>query len=146
MIVHPLPMPPWKAAWVHRIAPRLPDSALAALRMALENDDPRLTQGTTVYPNGLRSQDYPEKACPMGYAGWHGESLTTCEKVQAFFNALRDACEADEGASGGEGYFTDFVRWWDLTPREFAVPLLLAAVVETIRERNPTAFAEGVTP
>ena len=55
----------WRSVWRDGFIPVLTTVGLEALRGALKNDDPRLTQGSTTTPPPLMSvQDWPvEAAC-----------------------------------------------------------------------------------
>jgi hypothetical protein len=88
-------MESWRQVWRDGFVPVISTNGLEALRVALQGDDPRLTQGSTTTPPPLMCvQDWPvEAACALGYCGWQGDDLVTVGQVEEFF--ARVCFEAD---------------------------------------------------
>jgi len=126
-------------AFRNGIAPQLSTAGLVALRAALASNDPRLLRGACTMPPPLQCvQDWPvERCCPIGFAGWQGEGLTTVAEVEEHF--ARVCFEADE-ALGEPAACRWFLNWWDTTPREEARPLLLAEIEAELARRAPAAL------
>lgn len=64
-------MQSWRKIWREGFAPALPTEGLVALKKALDEGDPRLTQGsTTTPPLSMCVQDWPcEAADALGFIG-----------------------------------------------------------------------------
>jgi hypothetical protein len=138
-------MESWRKVWREGLAPLLSTQSVGVLRKALASDDSRLMQGATTTPPPLSCvQDWPvEAACVIGYCGWQGEGLQTVGEVEEFF--ARVCFEVDQrlGEPAGCRWF---LNWFDDTPREEAVRLLLAEVNRTLAQRqanNAPATEEG---
>ena len=127
-------MESWRMVWREGFAPVLPTEGLEALWLALQTDDPSLTQGCTSTPPPLMCmQDWDvEGCCALGYCGWKGEGLNTVGQVEEFF--ARSCFEADQrlGEPAGCRWF---LNWYDDTPREEMVHELLGEVERTLRQR-----------
>lgn len=128
----------WRRAWEECIAPLLSTRALVALRDGLRANDARLITNRIVSPtrNDRTTPMAPLGACPIGYCGWQGEGLTTCEEVENFFGDLTFRAAALATERNSDVFVSDFVIWWDVTPREFSVPALLWVVEVTLAARN----------
>jgi len=120
-------MESWRHAWRQGFLPQFELHHLLVLRDALRADDWRLGQGFTTKPPPLACvQDWScEEACPVAWCGWRGDRLRDVAEVEEFF--ARTCFRADEllGEAAGCRWFLNF---WDDTPREEAVPALLAEV------------------
>jgi hypothetical protein len=116
------------------VAAELTADGLSALRNALANDDPRLTQGSTVTPPPMRYVlDWPvEGACPIGFAGWWGDGLATVGQVEEHFARVCTAVDQDAGEAGAVRHF---LNWFDDTPRDEARRLLLVEVEKALAAR-----------
>lgn len=125
----------WRTVWRLGFVPSLSDKALAALHQALENDDPRLTQGSTTTPPPLMCvQDWPvEAACALGFCGWQGEGLNTVGETEEFF--AKCCFEADQRL-GEAAACRFFLNWYDDTPRDQMRAELAEEVRRAICERN----------
>lgn len=128
-------MESWKLVWRSGFAPVLSDAALAALRTGLEADDPRIVQGCTTTPPPLMCvQDWAvEAACPLGYAGWHGDDLTTVGETEEHF--AKCCFEADQRL-GEPAACRWWLNWWDDTPRNEAFREMAAEVRREIFRRR----------
>lgn len=128
----------WRRAWDELAAPALSTRALLALRAGLLADDPRLIKHRIVTPprNDRTSDAAPLGACALGYCGWQGEGLATCEAVEKFFSGLTFRLTTAAVDAGRDLFLSDFVCWWDVTPREQAVPMLLEAVEAALATRD----------
>jgi hypothetical protein len=128
----------WQRIWRRGFAPVLSIAGLQALQRALETDDPCLVQGTTTHPAGVsRSANEPVcAACPLGYAGWRGEGMSTAGEVDGYFSRL---CIAADERLGEMAATVDFLNWVDDTPRAAMRRQLLAEVDRTLAERLPAA-------
>lgn len=125
---------PWQHTWRNGIAPLLSGESLRRLRLALVEDDPTLCQGATTQPPPLIAMfDYHvEAACAIGYCGWKGEELDTVRDVDQFFSRM---CFEIDGRLGEPAGYRHFTSWFDGTPRERMIPLLLAEVDLALKER-----------
>ena len=130
-------MESWRLVWRESFAHILPTPGLIALREALRNDDPRLTQGSTTTPPPLMCvQDWPvEACCVLGYCGWNdGTERTTVGQVEEFF--ARACFEADTRL-GEPGGCRHFLNWYDDSPRDVMRAELLAEVELVLEARVP---------
>jgi hypothetical protein len=117
----------WQRSWRMGLAPLLTPAGLAALRAALETDDPRLVQGTTTepLPIALFADAAVEGACAVGFSLWQGQSLV---HVGALHQAFRRLCaSADDLLDEPLGTIA-FLNWFDETPRAEMRRALLAEV------------------
>lgn len=128
-------MESWRKVWREGIVPQLSTSGLTALEKALVNDDPRLIQGATTTPPPLQCvRDWPvEGACALGFCGWQGEGLNTVAEVEEFFAR---ACFGIDKSLGEPAVCRFFLNWFDETPREEMLPLLLEEVNLALAERS----------
>lgn len=138
-------MESWRLVWREGFAPVISTCGLEALRGALQNDDPRLTQGSTTTPPPLMCvQDWPvEAACALGFCGWQGDELETVGQVEEFFARL--CFEADQRL-GEPAACRWFLNWFDDTPRAEMRRELLAEVERTLAERIPIERATTPAP
>lgn len=115
----------WRFCWRKGIEPLLRTDHLEVLLKALDEDDPKLLQGATTIPPPLYSvMDWPvEKACPMGFCGWQGDSLKTVKEVEEFFARLCYETDKKLGEPGGCRYFINAIDEW--TRKEMRVKLSL---------------------
>jgi hypothetical protein len=129
-------MEPWRIIWRDGFAPSLSTRGLNALRDGLRNDDPRLRQGVTTFPEARpRHLDYPcEGSCALGFAAWQGDDRASVGQVAEFF----DLCcwEADDRL-GQPAACRDFLNWHDDTPRDEMRADLLAEVELELSHRVP---------
>ena len=128
-------MESWRTVWRDGFAPVLSTRGLEALRDALTDDDPRLTQGSTTTPPPLMCvQDWPvEAACALGFCGWQGDRLDTVGEVEEFF--ARCCFEADQRL-GEAAACRWFLNWFDDMPRDEMRAELLAEIEWALEERN----------
>jgi hypothetical protein len=117
----------WKQVWHEGFVPVLSTPELKALRTALANDDPRLTQGSTTTPPPLMciAGWACEAACALGFCGWQGDDMTTVGEVEEFF--ARKCFEADEKL-GEPAACRHFLNFFDDTPRTEMIAQFLPEV------------------
>lgn len=128
----------WRSIFHDAIAPRLSTAGLIALRQALEEDDPRLLQCSTVEPAPIDDDDQRpvEGACPLGWCLWQGEGLVSAGAVWVLFNALLNAVDAAWPLPGDVcGTSRRFIHWIDNTEREMMRRELLLEVVKVLTSR-----------
>lgn len=135
------PVELWQLVWREGFAPLLSTTELAALRVALIEDDPQLIQGGTTMPPPLHSTvDCPvEAACALGYCLWQGKGLTTVGEVEEAFARL---CYEADLRLGEPTVCRWFLNWFDDTPRETVRLKLLEEVERVLAERNDRADAQ----
>lgn len=126
----------WQTCFRVGIAPQLSTRGLAALRKALEADDPRLVQGSTTTPPPLMSvEDWDcEAADAIGFACWQDPTRADKSVGDVAASFARVCFEADQ-ALGEPARCRWFLNWWDDTPRPEAFPKLLAEVDQVLAER-----------
>lgn len=127
----------WQRVWREGLAPRLSRRGLQALTIALLRDDPRLVQKRTMSPPpllGLHDAEV-EAACALGWCGWHGDGCATVGALEAYFEQLCSAADADLGEPAACRHFLD---WFDATPR-YTMRRQLLAEVERAIESAPIA-------
>jgi hypothetical protein len=136
-------METWRQVWRDGIVPNVTTAGLEALKAALENDDPRLTQGSTTTPPPLLCvQDWPvECACGMAFLKWMGDEpdrdgkpLTTVGQVEEAFADLCYRCDVALGEPAGCRWF---LNWFDDTPRDEMRRELLGEVMLALQNREP---------
>ena len=130
-------MEEWRRVWREGFVPVLPTAGLEALRDALRDDDPRLTQGSTTTPPPLMCvRDWPvEAACALGLCGVveaGGWGVARVEAAERFF--ARACFEADQRL-GEPAACRWFLNWFDDTPRAEMRRELLAEVELTLAGR-----------
>jgi len=132
----------WQIAWRNGIVPNLSTAALGALAAGLACDDPALMQGATTNPPPLESlKDCPvAAACAVCYGPWKGDGLATVGEVEEVFAGV---CHMADEALGEPSAVRYFLNWFDDTPREEALLLLLAEVGIALAGRRPV---KPVTP
>ncbi len=125
-------MQPWERVW-KAAAPLISTKALAALRRALEDDDPRLIQGATCSPSPLlvNARARCEAGCLLGFTGM-AEGCKTVEKVEAYFCRMCYEIDQKMGEPAGVRWL---LNWFDEEPREAVFARLLAAVCEELKGR-----------
>lgn len=129
-------LPSWKSCWRIGFAPRMPAPGLLALRDALRDDDPRLTQGLTTEPPSVScSELWPcEGACAVAFAGWKGGlGLYSVGDVVEF---LGRACDEADRRLGDPKACRWFLEWFDEKPRGEVFPALLEEVERELRRRE----------
>lgn len=109
-------MESWRKVWREGFLPQFNERQRTELRIALQSDDPRLTQGSTTTPPPLLCvQDWPvEAACAIGFAGWHGSDLKTVGEVEEFF---AKACYEADQLLGEPAACRYWLNYWDAEPR-----------------------------
>jgi hypothetical protein len=117
----------WRVVFRRGFVPVLSTNGLVALRVALDTNDPRLTQGSTTTPPPLMCvQDWPvEAACALGFCGWQGENLETVGEVEEYF---AKACFEADNRLGEPAACRFFLNWFDDTPRPEMIRELLFEV------------------
>lgn len=125
-------MEPWREAWRKGIAPCLKQIELEALRKALQADDPRLIQGATSAPPALMTvADWPaEAACLIGFCAMATGRKTVGEVDRFFQLTIYESDRRDPLAA------ECFLNWYDGTPREQMIALMLPEVEFAIMERE----------
>ena len=113
-------MEKWRKVWRKGFKPLLNESALKALKKALEENDPKLIQGMIVVP--FYSLNKIKCVCPIAYCGWIGDNLSTVEEVNEFFSRMCFECGERMGEPSACRYFLNF---WDENPKEEVRKLLL---------------------
>ncbi len=153
-------MESWRITWRDGFATVLPTRGLQALRDALKNDDPRLSQGSTTTPPPLLSvADWPcEAACFIGFCGamenggfactaeeeraskgarpYTNKDAATIGEVEQFFAKACFDCDQRMGKPAACRWW---LNWWDDTPRDEAIRELLSEVERTLAERAESA-------
>lgn len=133
--------PSWQLVWEKGFQPQFSTEALESLALALETDDPRLTQVvTTSPPPQLAVYDWEcEAACAVGFCvtvDGEGFGKATVEQVvNRFASAL---LEADD-LCGEPAASRHFLRFWDETVRHTAFPQLLAVIRKELENRKKQA-------
>ena len=129
-------MESWRLVWRDGFVPVVSTTGLMALRDALRQDDPRLTQGSTTTPPPLMCvQEWPvEAACALGFCGWQGDDLTTVGEVEEHF--AKCCFEADQRL-GEPAACRWFLNWFDDTLRDDMRPDLLSEVELALADRIP---------
>lgn len=128
----------WRKVWRKGVVPQLTKCALRALKQGLETNDATILQGLTTSPPPLGCMsDYPvEAACVLGYTGWKAERLQTVEQVENFFVSV---CLESDQRMGEPASIRHFLNWFDDSPRDVAVPELLAEVTLALAEKEGSA-------
>lgn len=124
----------WRRVWRDGLSPRLSARALAALRVAIVTDDPRLVQGTTCSPPALQAlcERRVETACALGYCGWQGEGLAKVGEVEDYFQQL---CDGADERIAERAVCRFFLNWYDDTPRDEMRRELLIEIERSLRGR-----------
>src|SRR5258706_9396745 len=106
----------WQRCWRLGLVPLLTPAGLAALRAALESDDPRLVQGATTepLPIALFADAAVEGACAVGFSLWQGCGL---DRVGALHLAFRRLCATADDLLDEPLGTVAFLNWFDETPR-----------------------------
>lgn len=124
----------WQTCWRTGFAPHLSTRGLLRLWVALASDSPDLLQGATTTPPPLQAvATWPaEQTCPVGTCGL-GDGLETVEQIHDYFGRICNQANATLQQAGACRYF---LNWYDQSPREEVVPLLLAEVEAELRKRR----------
>ena len=117
----------WKEVWHRGIAPSLTIDGLSALKEALETNDKRLVQSSTV--SYITSTGEITGGCAIGYCGWQGQHIENQENMKSYFQAVCTACE-DVGFEP-----SIFIRFFDYGSREAVFRELLVEVQVSIADR-----------
>ncbi len=127
-------MDSWRTVW-RALAAELSVPGLEALRKALETDSPLLIQRATTLPPPLAvAQSWPcEAACLIGFCGWKGDGLETVAEVERFF---ADRCYKTDCAIGEPAACRWLLNWFDDTPRDEMLRLLLPEVERELARRT----------
>ena len=109
-------METWRQVWRDGFAPNISTENLESLKVALEQDDPHLVQGSTTIPPPLMVvQDWEcEGACAVSYCGWKGEYLNSVGAVEEYF--AKQCYLADQNLNEVAAC-RHFLNWFDDTPR-----------------------------
>jgi hypothetical protein len=128
----------WQKVWRDGFAPALSRSGLLALRRALEQDDLRITQGSTIVPPPLAcAVEWPvEATCALGFCAWQGDGCETVGEIDDFF--AKCCHEADERL-GEPAACRWFLNWYDDTPRPQMIRELLEEVERELEKRKSQA-------
>lgn len=128
-------MESWRTVWRRGFSKVLSTPGLAALRAALETDDPRLVQGATTKPPPLECvKDWPvEAADAIGFCGWQGDGLKTVIEVEEHF---AKACFDADQLLLEPAACRFWLNFWDDAPRDEAFRDLLAEVVRELEMRQ----------
>lgn len=131
-------MESWRKVWRDGFGPLLPTESLESLAVALRDDDPKLTQGSTTTPPPLMCvQDWPcEAGCLLGYCGAvanGGFGTATVGEVEEFF--ARACFDADQKL-GEPAACRYLLQWFDDMPRDDMRRELLAEVKLVLETRN----------
>lgn len=140
----------WRKTWREGFVPVLPREGLLALREALANDDPRLTQGSTTTPPPLMCvQDWPvEAACALGFCGvvvnggFADETPTGrctnpgAAKVKTVEEFFAEMCFKADQILGEPAACRWFLNWFDDTPRDEMRSELLGEVKLALAARS----------
>jgi hypothetical protein len=120
---------------------RLGQEGLAALKDALERDDPALLQSTTVSPdiNVCCRHDACTGACAIGLALWKGWGLCSVGEVEHQFSKL--AVQVDSQL--GSGSCMRWVSWYDEMPRQEMRRVLLPQVLRALEHECQPADPRG---
>lgn len=131
----------WRRVWRDGFAPGLSTEGLAALRTALEYDDPRLMQGATTVPEPVQSMlDWPaEGACVIGFGAWRADGLATVGALEEHF--LRSCFEADQRLGEPSGCRW-FLNWHDDVSRDVLRHELLPEVERELARRGDGCAVE----
>lgn len=131
-------MESWRLVWRDGFVQGLSTAGLAALKSALERDDPRLIQGATTTPPPLMCvQEWPvEAACALGFCGWQGDGLGTVGEVEEHFAKV---CFEADTRLGEPAACRWFLNWFDDTPRHEMRRELLAEVELALKGRGEAA-------
>src|SRR5262245_12444206 len=143
--------PLWLKSWRDGFAPNFTIDDLLVLQKALTENDPRLIQGASCIPPPVMCvEDWPvECCCPVSWIGAHRHGgvmrlskynynqdgklvirptgSATVGQTQEFFAESCFECDQSLGEAAGCRHFLLF---WDDSPREQVVPLLLQEVNE----------------
>jgi len=122
----------WQHIWREGIAPVLSVRGLEVLRRALVADDAALGQGVTARNEADNLDAPPEVACPLGYAGWQGESLATVQDAEDWFAWV---CGQIDRRLKDPFSCRWFMQFWDNTPRPEARRQLLIEVERSLARR-----------
>jgi hypothetical protein len=129
------PLAPWQRTWREGVVPLLDLYHFEALEKGLAANDSALIQGATTMPPPLQAcADWPvEAACAWSYMGWKGDSLKTVEDVESFF---ANFCAAVDKQLGEPAVCRHFLVWFDETPRDDMIALLLSEVRLAIAQKR----------
>lgn len=107
----------WQQVWRKGIVPQFQVEDLQRLKKALEEDDPRLIQGSTTSPPTLQcSQDWPlEACCVVSHLCCSELNNTTVSEAEEQF---AKACFEADQKLGEPAAIRYFLNWYDETPRE----------------------------
>lgn len=109
---------------------------LEALKASLEGGGKDIVQQLTVLPSSYRlfGKLLPEKACPIAYCGWQGGiGIEVVDELEMFFAQI---CFDLETVFNEPCVIRYFLKWFDNAPREEAIKLLLAEVVDELHKRK----------
>lgn len=128
-------MESWRRIWRTGLEPLLSDVERLALRLALETDDPRLIQGSTIDPIPVALfRDFEIcGACAVAFPLWQAGGLT---RVGDLHQAFQRRCAEAHRRLGESAGVAPFLNWFDETPRSSATRELLR---ELDRERRRAA-------
>lgn len=133
----------WRKSWRDGYGPLLSLPALEALAKALREDAPDLIQGTTTipYPGGYHTE-LCTSACAIAYAIWKGDEIDTVNKIEDEFGRICSTILCRTGTKSGH---TNFLSWFDDTPRDECFRQLLPEVERSILLRKSCDLDEAVS-
>jgi hypothetical protein len=134
-------MESWRTVFREGFSPSFSLEGLEALRDALEEDSPKLVQGSSTTPPPLMCvQDWPvEAACAVTYTGWQGGKNPDCKLVGAAEEHFARMCFEADQRLGEAAACRWFLNWFDDCPRDEMRRELLAEVERAILERTQPA-------
>jgi hypothetical protein len=128
-------MESWRKVWREGVVHQISTNGLKALGRALAEDDGSLMQEATTSPPPLQCmQDCPvEGACLVAYGAWQGDGKETVGEVE---EAFAKVCFEADLKLGEPAAIRWLLNWWDDSPREEALALMLAEVVRELKDRG----------
>jgi hypothetical protein len=128
----------WRKVWREGVRDLLSTPALEALKTALAEDDQRLAQGMTLAPLPVRlHEDHPvESACPLAYCGVVDLGGFGEARVGEVGVAFAGFCYESGKKLGDPASIRHLLCFWDETPRDEAITLLLAEVRLALADRS----------
>jgi hypothetical protein len=128
---------PWQRAWRQGLVPQLTTKGLQGLKAALERNDSRLIQGSTMMPPPLMCMldEACEALCGLCWALNDGE-MPYARSVGPMEQRFAETCLRADDLCGEPAAARYFLNWFDETPREQMRTALLAEVDLVLRGRE----------